>query len=1333
LAAELLLLPLRWSNAAALLLHGFGHALALFLATGKPAAFSGAVIRENLSPAELAASLLPFQPLPQFSAHPPRLRIALDSAAQRRIVAGGGIAMNMFSLACVWAYGPELAEIALLAGIALACFSLSSLLAMLSWPDLLALRSGTAASLACGPAFAVRYRPSAEEIQGTLASERLRAMVEVLAREASTRGGQSGGFALLTQKAGAPSIVFDKAVKGKREDIVNVLEHKLSGLLAKAGREGYTAPGDFEALLLHLRYATGGATHWHNAQPHWYEHFDAMTHHRVENGRLASHFGEVFNMIAHNGDMDGVHLEFSVDGQRVRQYFSQLEARAVFLAAMPASTSQGNSDSRSVAEWVDFVYTQGLAYKALRYAYFTAVLDFNRDICQGRFDLYRLYTWAEHIDLALGKLRGAGDEACLKPQAHSIADLTDSAKQTVRGALRAAIGNGMDDATAERFIAAFETAFYTHDLAWVMGCASRDLVGEFALMVCTTLEPRLGVFSLTQAFSIGHNRSTGEIFGGAEPQGVTSALQRGSADDDALQIYLADGQYATVEYRPQPGQDPVRIYQRAAADDDLSCLPEPAPGTRLENKTQRCEWFAVNRNPKIDRHNRPDAPGREIQRDIRDIPYALRRVIASFAPGGENHATMEHFAGLLWQNLLDPRRDAGKHDLVLFGVDFNQDLVGEFALALRSVLPGLNIRAENSGNVLKEMKRTRREGIGRYGEKTLFLGVSNSAQTQSTLAAIRKARELVGAERCFVLSQSCLNSMSQALGQGYHPEDPLLPNTFVNLSHWAADGSCGRRRAEAATLVPVATQAVLTEILIQLAQRALELRAEMARNGEHANLELLEIRHDLQWVDIQAFRDFQTAVYEVEIPNRVGCNAAGQAIAAPDTEALEREARARAENTIEFVRSYALFAAYIVVATLFGVPVFAVLSAPFQSIAGVPMLAHVLDAALFLSALWLIHCGIRYCQGRPVLERIGARAELYIDRRYIARMVERYNATLFSNAPAFITPFFYWADTVQDALHRFGIRSHRGVVTIHRTPDERLGIEEANNAAEENMVFAQIGGIRFNHGQPQSRDKVRHGSCYMNRNARDQAARPYQTVLSDSLEPLRRKYDRKLSPETLRLINRRLIDLADGLIVEFVLGERRKELVNQAVWEVVRWIPGAGWIYQALLAHGIDLMNLAGEADTANQAQIQSTKHPVSPMDIHVDTMAPRATLASFNQEIQVTGNSLGVFALHGDALSLTVEQAALPGKAALPPAEIRLKPGKGLDRHTLVSDSRDKQAGRFVGVLQRIDGEEHLVIANPRQHLCISLPLSCLPSEQRGFLHRHLAPGNQETWAEAA
>jgi hypothetical protein len=1320
LAFELLLVPFRFANVLAITLHGLGHALFLAVVERNRKAFSATTILEGLGPAELVQSLLPFRSIPQSSAHPPLIPARPGQPWQCRVVAVGGMLMNLSSLAAAWWIFSGLG-LGAPAVIALLYFSLASLLAMLSVPDLLALVRGYTPHWACGPAFAVRYRLEGEDGNAPLlVSDRLRTLVRILAREASTRGGQSGGFSIVVKKAEAQSVIFDKVVKGKREDIVGILCQRLEALLGKAAKEGYARPDDFEAILLHLRYATGGATHWHNTQPHWYEHYDSMIHHRVEHGMLTAHQGEVFNMIAHNGDMDGVYLEFTVDGRKVRHFFTQPEARGAFLAMMPWTSSEGNSDSRSVAEWVDFHYTQGLAYKALRYAYFTAVLDYNRDIAEGRFDLAPLLRWAETADLAMVKARKELGAGCLKPEARSLADISDEARARVRADLAAEFAKTFAPEAAATFLNAFEEAFYGHDLTWVMRRASRDLVGEFALMVCTTLEPRMGIFSLTQAFSVGHNRTRGEIFGSAEPQGVTSALHQGDPDDDAVQIYLEDGQYATIEYRAEPGRDSIRIYDKARPEDDFSRPPVPSakaiePGSASADPGLRPNWFKVNENPKIVRTEADTTGGNDIDKDLREIPYVLKRVVESFEPGGENRATMDRFGELLFGNLLDPERDPKNHDLVLYGVDFNQDLVNEFALGLQSILPGLRIRAENSGNVLKEMKRTRREGIGRYGPKTLFFGVSNSAQTQSTLAVVRKARDLVGAERCFVLTQNFLNSMSEALGQGYHPDDPILPNTFVNLSHRFPDGSSGRRRAEAATIVPVATQAVLTEILMSLTRKAIEAYQVLDRDTLREHAEDFELRRDLQMSDVDAFREFQAAVYEVDIPNRVGCNAAGERIDSPDTERLDREAWARAENQVEFVRAYALFAAYIVVATLFGVPVFGVLFSPLEFIAGLGMVAHVLDAALFLTALWLIHLGIRRFQGRPVFERIGARAEVYIDRKYIARIIERYNATLFSNAPAFITPFFYWADTVQDALHRYGIRAHRGVVTIHRTPDERLGLEEANNAAEENMVYAQLGGIRFNGGQPQSRDKVRAGSCYVN------PARPYQTVLSDSLQGLRAKHDKKLSPEVFRLINRRLIDLSDGLVTEFVIGYRRKEIVNRAIWEVIRWIPGANWLYEVFLRNDIDLKNLAGEADTANQAQIQSTKHPVSPMDIHIRTMEPRSTFDALRAEAQVPDESFAVLSFFGDHIGITLNRHALLDMEKIRIPEIRLKPGRDGDRGRLVSDLDESRFGRFVGSLREVNGEECLVIDNRAMNLRMVLPIAGLSAEQRRYLTRQL------------
>lgn len=1306
-------LLIRLPRALAEISHGLGHALLLALLTrsGTPltqgAWLEGRDIEsliEGLTGRRSGTTDL-WMPAP-----------ALGRAGHR-LVASGGILANLL-LAGICTQGllklglSSQADPQILVAEAFLIATLGwSLTACLSIPDWMGVLLGHGDYWACGPAFAVRYRREDAAPYTPLASQRLIDLAEILAREASTRGGQSGGFSILTEKAGQPSIIFDKVVKGKREDIVRILLSRLRSLLKRATKERYRSPRTFEAILLHLRYATGGATHWHNAQPHWYEHYESMVHHRIEGGTLIAREGEVFNMIAHNGDMDGVYLEVLMDGTPRRHYFTQAEARKFLTRAMPWTSSEGNSDSRSVAEWVDFHLTQGLAYKSLRFAWFSAVMDYNEDLAGGKGAPEDLFAWAEAVDLSLVRLRKDPPLSIDPQKAGQLGDLGTAMRQAILSDLAEAIGSTLERPALERLLRAFEHAFFHQDLAWIMRRASRDFVGEFALMVCTTLEPRMGVFCLTQAFSLGYNLTSGEVFGSAEPMGVTTALQQGEPTEEAYQIYLEDGQYALIEFTQGKDRAPIRIFDRASAD-ETGLLNDPLPATsgRLDPRdpATSSNWFAVNGNPRITRQQ-PTAVEDPIAKDLAEIPYVLKRILHAFDEGGENFETMAHFEQRLFERLADPTRDADTHDLVLFGVDFNQDLIQEFVLALKPLLPGLRVRAENSGNVLKEIKRTRREGIGAYGPGTLFLGVSNSAQTQSTLAVVRKARELVGANQCFVLTQTALNSMSEALGQSYQPDAPLLPNTFVNLSHLSPDGSSARRRAEAATIVPIATQAVLTEILIRLAEAALRRLACPASDPAASAPKTLRLRQDLQQADLLAFREFQSAVYEVEIPNRVGYSSEGEPIDSPDRAALEKESFARAENQVEFVRAYALFASYIVIATVFGVPVFAVLLSPLAFIPGMGILAHGLDAALFLSALWLIHLGIRRIQGRPVFERIGARAEVFIDRRCIARIIERYNATLFSNAPAFITPYFYWADTVQDALHRFGIRAHRGVVTIHRCPDERMGIEEANNAAEENMVLAQLGGIRFNGGEPQSRDKVRKGSRY------EDASRPYQTVLSDSLIGLRAKYDGKLSPEALRLINRRLLDLADGLVTEFVIGHQRKEIVNRSVWDVIRWIPGVQWLFDLFLANDIDLRNLTGEADTANQAQIQSTKHPVSPMDSHLETMAQRPSFDALRTPEQPPDKPFAVIAFNDEGIGIHFNQPAALGLAQH--REVRLRRGRRSDPAAWISEPFDPTHAPLMGEVEWIEDQEFLVLKTAANARWLLLPTDSLNPEQRAYL----------------
>jgi hypothetical protein len=116
--------------------------------------------------------------------------------------------------------------------------------------------------------------------------------------------------------------------------------------------------------------------------------------------------------------------------------------------------------------------------------------------------------------------------------ADAMDELLVASQGLSRASLSTLLATHLDSAVAGRvattlrkvFIEAFLHAFFQQNLRWLLWRASRDLVGEFALMTASTLTSHIGVFARTQSFSLGYNRTLGEVFGSAEPIGVTMAL-----------------------------------------------------------------------------------------------------------------------------------------------------------------------------------------------------------------------------------------------------------------------------------------------------------------------------------------------------------------------------------------------------------------------------------------------------------------------------------------------------------------------------------------------------------------------------------------------------------------------------------------------------------------------------------------------------------------------------------------------------------------------------------------------------------------------------------------
>ncbi len=1123
-----------------------------------------------------------------------------------------------------------------------------SLMAILFWP----MRNlDSMFQLACGPSFAIMARDTSRP-RSELMSDELRDVQNILNREAKTRGSQSGGWALLAQdkKTGDVVIVFDKVVNGKRTDIVEVLDAQTQEVIVDSVKDGIISVENWEMVLNHLRFATGGATNWDNAQPHWHEDPRRMPVYSVaiENiqGRnqavLDVKRRTVANMVNHNGDCDEVVLEvrYGTEIKNVTLH-AKKKARLFFTRVMPRSSSLGDSDSKTIAEWTDFTLTQGQVAKSVRYAFYTRVMDFRdvfggydpniedvSDTPNGAVSEGEIEGWAKIADAAVAETYAEMGKDFFNRSALTLADVSDAAKARLREKLAQRFQKEWGAKKAADFADQFIVAFFYHDLARIMRKAQASLKGTFALNIFSTLEARIGIYALTQTFTVGHNRTRGSVYGSAEPEGVTVALAQAEPGKEIVQAFLKDGQFGTVELDTLASERPLQLYEPAETND----ASEPLVPV-LE---KGMEWFPINDNPKIDLPTRPENVDDEIARDLKDIPYVLSRIVDSFKPGGENAAAMSHLKAVLKQKALDwvgkeselMRMDYEQSrvhhqyrsqvfDIVLYGVDFDHVLVREFVKRMKEAAPYLNIVSMNSGNALKMLKK-KEKGYDspQVDSNTVFIGITNSAQTQSTLAVTRKAIKTQKPGYVIGVTQKRFNALSQILGQKYGLEEPVLPTTFLNLSNFSSDGTNGRRRTEASTVVTAATQAVLTEMLLGMTEGLIDF-------NQDRTIKAFGMNGGLNRKDLRIFREFQHVSYAVEIPRRVGFDASGLSVQTEDTDRINEEAEHRAQNLTESQTAFALHSlAYVaLVATIFGMPVFHVLISGFVG----HLVASVLDAALFLSGTWLWTLAIRWRQGRPLFDRLNPRIEVHIERDYIARILERYNATIFSNAPGWLSPIVYSADFIKEALHRFHMRSHRGTVTLHRIPDERMGLEEADDAKSAAMVHAQIGGIHFNAGHPQAHVTVREGSVFSKSKGTLDPREP-ELVLSDAMSGLRARYDGRMSRTTLHWINRRLIDLSDGLVTEFVVGHRRAVIVSESTAELVKAVLG-DWLGERIVK-ALHIEKIWVPGSTANGALIQSTEHPVGADFPGVTTMKTREDAGEEDVpsvEIFVTKDSMTV------------------------------------------------------------------------------------------------------------
>ncbi len=1067
----------------------------------------------------------------------------------------------------------------------------------------------------------IRFQPSKKPSIDVIRSPRQREVVRAQLEIAELRGGQSGGAAImaLDSKTGHVVVVFGKTKKRKRESPSVAVDAAVEKLVLKAANAGIVSLPEYDAEMSHLRWATGGESTWDNAQPHWHEepkNVAVFGVSRQEHGglKLGSKIMTVFNIIQHNGDLDYLKKSWLVNGIQQVVTLPFRKAREIYVRLMPRSKSRGTSDSKTIAEDVDFELTQGQVWKSVRYAYGKNFHDnSHQDLPFSEKTINDASAIAtrciEEVGLDLG-------DRFFNPGAVT---LTDASPEAVLAVKQRVFDRFRDEkifnknSELEEFSDAFTKAFFYHDMAFVMRYLSFAFVGTAVVNVMSTLEPRWGVFAKTQSFSIGFN-SEG-VLGAAEPEAVTVPLMQ-DGDSTARQMFVPDGYYGTIEQDPR-ANNLIRLHAPLVEFDDLYQRPAPLSEGELH-------LFPVIGNPKIEVASGDirQLASVENKNAIEDIPSVLKRVRESVLPGGRNRKALDHLKALItrqaqeWisdeetliakhaqEGRVHEAHKGGNYNLVLYGSDFNLDLIRRVADQMHGGMMDLNVAVMDSGELVELFKK---KAAGRevpIGPNTIFLAVSNSGQTQAVKAAhseIVKMQERgqLREGNNLVLTQKLFNALSSEGGQGYQLEDEVLPYTFLNLSHIRPDGSITRRNSEAASVTTAATEAVLTEMMIGAYQAVNDLAHNSAQNPQQ--LRPYRLAKDLTSEDFLAFREFQLAHYEQQAANRIGVDSEGQPITdSPDQKALGLEVEYRTQSVTEWIKGFMIFnlgyialIACVLQLPLFGTALGSIFNARFDG---------ALDAVFYLSGFWLTVVLIRWWEGRPLWDRILPRVEIFADHVGYSRIIERFNVALLANAQGFLSPLFYSANVVRDVLHRYSIRGWRGVLFYIYSPDETMGLKEAGDADSAGMVASQVRFNTFNAGGPHTHKILLQNSAY-NRGMSKKSG--HQDVgLSDVTDELKRKYSGKISETMQHLINRRLGDLSNYLIPEIVIGYRRavnlsrffnhvldeiflSSLVGKWPASVVRKtlvLVGFGWFHETFPI-----------GESSGRAGILSTSHPVN-------------------------------------------------------------------------------------------------------------------------------------------
>ncbi len=1053
------LLRFVWNSS--ILIHGLGHVLLTATVDRNLSFIKISNILENRNLADTFKSLIPFSPvfIPLINNGPcPWVAAGNVTPLTIRVKALGGILFNMIALEigplllansfdfCLRPDGNAGTFISQFLSTTFVGANLLTIFSSLS--DIAAFVTGLADYFNCGNfGFLGRRNP---DDGSELLPQRVVEMFAKMGRETEIRGEQAGG-GLVSARNKANQVVFvgKKILNKKRGNLTKSLESAFAPVRRKAILEGKKPLESVVMGMWHYRYATSSPpaileTHWHE----WMPARQAAVW-QVENDQWVCESKNVNHRITHNGDFDA----WMIFGKPIEN--AQL---GLWLERVLHTPNATIGDSPKVAGMMDLLITQGMWDASVRLAYQLEVAESTEAAFGGQAPAKDapntapsqrdLSGWAEIFERIFQKHSDAMRLAKASSRLDGIAEyLSPFEKDTLQEISQNSSVSQWTWQKQAAFVRTAIQAFLHNDLYRATKLFISRAKGSFGLVTASTLDQKsLVLSSQGQPMAIGFSSQSAYKVYASEPAAVDTVLS-GIPQAYRLDLDQKAGEVAWVS------PNKLTVYSIAKGYE----LLEP----ELQER-----WTPIQANPYL---QLPEADTKDlVENDIKEIAPLLKEIEAAWKnPSSLNCRSAEHLANLLiakaqgWETdkgnteLVGELQQLRTIDLLITGIENSLWLGERFAQDLTTLFPLLNVKALSANQVLKLLQRDV-SSLG-LGKDAIALAISQSGQTFPTLQATNALDQLrrqgvIG--ELFIMTGEPDSLMGSAISQRYFRGAAFSCRIFTNGS--------GRRTAEPSTLAVAAAQATLTELLFYLANRIRQApnRSPLGMTLTADSLSILEAVKD----------DFLNR----SIVSITGTTTRGVAIKSPENQKLISTGRKWALHVTEAPLTWGIHALYTLITVGWVIPfgytaplaqtifrlIFFLAELPIGLLVLAAPVITLADIAIYIFGPYLWTLGLRYCQGRQLLARLGNRTLVIGDVPWVHQLLKSYVSKLFSLSYGIASLEVHGANPQDHMVHDFGHRVTRGTLVFLGVPDGRQSQMQKKDESAVIMTGKQASGVR---------------------------------------------------------------------------------------------------------------------------------------------------------------------------------------------------------------------------------------------------------------------------------